>query len=294
MSTLLERKGFDMKHHLWSARLLLDAANDAAIIAAHSDFLRAGADIVTTLSYQACAANLGADAPRVLRHSVALAREARVLCDRLDAQVAASCGCYGAHLNNGAEFKDASAYGDVDAAGLQAFHAAQLDVFGESDADLIAFETLPNGPELQALLALLEARAFAKPVWFSFCCRDAAHLSDGTPVRSAAAWIAAAAPRLKCAVFAVGVNCTAPQHVAALLREIAAEWSGGLIAYANSGETWSEGEWSGAAEDAYADAMLAVWREHRAQLRAVGGCCRVQPETIRALRDKIAKERGEV
>ena len=47
----LERKGHDINDSLWSARLLIE--NPDAIIELHRDYLEAGADCVTTVSYQA-------------------------------------------------------------------------------------------------------------------------------------------------------------------------------------------------------------------------------------------------
>src|ERR1700759_4834509 len=51
LATELEARGHDLSDALWSARLLLDAPQE--IVAAHLSFLRAGAKIVTTASYQA-------------------------------------------------------------------------------------------------------------------------------------------------------------------------------------------------------------------------------------------------
>ena len=51
LSTELERRGHDISGRLWSARLLKDAPD--AVVEVHSAFLRAGAQVITTASYQA-------------------------------------------------------------------------------------------------------------------------------------------------------------------------------------------------------------------------------------------------
>ncbi len=51
LSTELERRGHDLSGQLWSARLLSDAPQ--AVVEVHSAFLRAGAEVLTTASYQA-------------------------------------------------------------------------------------------------------------------------------------------------------------------------------------------------------------------------------------------------
>ena len=81
MATELERRGCDISGPLWSAHVL-DAA-PGIVKAVHLDYLRAGADCISTVSYQV--SNLGyaelgrgpADAIRALQQSVTIAVEAR-------------------------------------------------------------------------------------------------------------------------------------------------------------------------------------------------------------------------
>ena len=51
LATELERRGADLKDPLWSAKCLLERPD--IIREVHLDYLRAGADIVTTATYQA-------------------------------------------------------------------------------------------------------------------------------------------------------------------------------------------------------------------------------------------------
>ena len=51
LSNVLEDLGCDLNQALWSAGMLL--SDPESIVQAHLQYLRAGADIVTTASYQA-------------------------------------------------------------------------------------------------------------------------------------------------------------------------------------------------------------------------------------------------
>src|SRR5690348_9666215 len=81
LSTELERRGHDISGRLWSARLLKDAPE--AVVEVHAAFLRAGAQVITTASYQATPegfARAGFDpatGEALLKRSVELAQQAR-------------------------------------------------------------------------------------------------------------------------------------------------------------------------------------------------------------------------
>lgn len=64
--------------------------------------------------------------------------------------VAASLGCYGASLANGAEYS--GDYGDASIEDLMEFHRHRLRVMSRSGADVLAFETVPSLLEAQVRL----------------------------------------------------------------------------------------------------------------------------------------------
>jgi homocysteine S-methyltransferase len=84
-------------------------------------------------------------------------------------------------------------------------------------------------------------------------------------------------------VGAVGVNCTAPEHVAGLLERMRAVTALPLVAYPNSGRTWDAAErrWSEPAAPELPQAEVRAWIDAGARL--VGGCCGLGPDAIRAL-----------
>lgn len=283
-ATALEARGHVLDSRLWSAGLLRDDPD--AVVEVHRDYLEAGADCITSVSYQASFPGLAeagvgdADAEALLVKSSALALEAR---DAVapDSLVAASVGPYGAYLADGSEYDGRYA---VDDDGLGDFHRRRLHLLAGTGVDVLACETIPSGREARVLLSLLAERPRDVPAWLSFSCRDEAHLHDGTPVDEVAR-ACRGAPR----VAAVGINCTAPEHVPALVRRICSVWDGLVVVYPNSGERYDagSGSWSGrgaATDDAWLQGVLAA---RGAGAEMVGGCCRVGPADIAELRRRL-------
>jgi homocysteine S-methyltransferase len=262
LATELERRGHDLSSRLWSARLLRD--DPGAIVAVHRAFVDAGAEVVTSASYQASFEAFGAGTETLLRRSVELARDAGAR------WVAASVGPYGAMLADGSEYR--GDYG-LSVAQLREWHRRRLAVLAETGADVLAVETIPCLAEVEALC--LELDGVGVPAWLSVTCAGAATRA-GEPVADAFAMAGACA-----SVLAVGVNCTAPHEIADLVR-LAADVSGKPIAaYPNSGESWDAEARDWVGERGFEPGAVAAWVDRGARL--VGGCCRVRPEDVAAV-----------
>jgi homocysteine S-methyltransferase len=287
MATELERRGCDLRDPLWSARVLIEAPE--LIKGVHASYFAAGADCAITASYQAtfqgfARRGLGeAEAAELMRLSVHLAVEARDEfwanpANRLGRPrplVAASVGPYGAYLADGSEYRGDYGLSEEE---LRAFHRPRLAVLAASEADLLACETISCLVEARALAGLLAEEYPERRAWVSFSARDAEHTCHGEMLSDCARLLD------RCEqVAAIGVNCTAPRHVAGLVRAIRAATSRPIIVYPNSGETYraEDSRWEGASEaGAFAD-WAPIWYEHGA--RIIGGCCRTTPEDIRAI-----------
>lgn len=290
LATALEARGHDLRDELWSARLLIDAPEEIQQV--HEDYLRAGAQIITTASYQASFegfARLGIDAAgteQLMRESVALASSARdnVLQSTASGtiQVAASVGPYGAVLADGSEYR-----GDYQAhpQALKAFHQRRFAVLAESDADLLAIETIPAAVEAEVLLSLLSAYP-DRTAWLSFTCRDESHISDGTPI-DAAAQMAADHPQ----VVALGVNCVDPLWVDSLIGQLCEVTDKPIIAYPNRGGRYDSEKktWDEPPESPNWSDTVALWIAKGA--RWVGGCCGLGPDVIAQMRTGISQLR---
>ena len=287
LATQLEAQGADLSDALWSARLLVE--DPAAIVDAHLAYYRAGARVATTASYQAtfegfARRGIGRDeAARLLRRSVELAAEAR---DRLAGEapggparfVAASIGPYGAMLADGSEYR--GRYGRS-VAELRDFHRDRLRVLASTDADVLAVETIPEVEEAAAVAELLTETPGAA-AWVSFSCADGQRIRSGAAIEEAVA-VVATTP----AVVAVGVNCTAPEHVPELVARIAAVTGLPVVVYPNSGEAWDARgrRWTGDPGAGVDGDAARAWLAGGAQL--VGGCCRVTPDQIASIADAV-------
>lgn len=286
LATELERQGHDLSSDLWSARLLAD--DPAAIVAAHREFLEAGAQVLTTASYQAsfdgfAAAGVdGAGTRLLLRRSVGLAR---TVADSAGGGVwvAASVGPYGAALADGAEYTgDYGQMRSVDA--LRRFHHDRLQVLASAGPDVLALETIPCLAEAEALVE--ELAAVGLPAWLSL---TTVTDTEGHVLtrRGEAAEQAFALARDCDAIIAVGVNCTDPSGVPAAVAVAAIASGKPVVVYPNSGESW-DGQarsWIGSAHFHPDD--VVGWVEAGARL--VGGCCRVSPVAIGRVADVLGR-----
>jgi homocysteine S-methyltransferase len=286
LATELEERGADLLDPLWSAKALIERPE--MIQAVHLDYFLAGADVATTATYQASFEGFGrrgispARAEELMCGAIGLAAAAREAfwsqpsnrTDRLEPLIAASVGPYGAMLADGSEYRGRYAIGDAE---LADFHYRRLAVLTRSGADVIACETLPCLREALVLARLL-AEFPPLTAWISFSCQDGTHNSQGEDMAQCAAALDEF-PHIT----ALGVNCTAPQHLEQLLRRLRQGTSKPLIAYPNSGQAYDAlaKRWSGAASDVSLADGAPAW--YHAGARIIGGCCRTRPADIRAL-----------
>jgi S-methylmethionine-dependent homocysteine/selenocysteine methylase len=275
LATQLEAQGHDLHNSLWSARLLDD--HPEAIVAAHRAFFDAGADVAITASYHGSYTGFeqagfeDGEATRLLALSVELARLAQPA-DRTTF-VAGSVGPYGVVWADDTEYTgDYSRATDEDVAQEQ---RRRIRAIADAGADLVAIETIPNGREANILGELLTEVPEIE-VWATFCCRDAHHLSDRTPIGDA---IRAVARTDR--VSAVGLNCTPPEHVESLLADARAATELPLVAYPNWGRVWNAARYAwvgGPGVVEFPPALLDSW--YGAGARAIGGCCGIGPSGI--------------
>jgi len=266
LATALEDLGNSFTSELWTGELLKSAPDQ--IREAHAAFVRSGAEIIITSTYQVsfpgCIAKgwTHEEVVDALKNSIQLARDAKA------PKVAASIGPYGAYLADGSEYR-----GNYDAteAQLREFHKERLELLIACKPDFLAIETIPEIREARVLLELLKDLNNTIPVWIAFSCRDDLRLSSGEYFKDAA--------RVSKELGAeyIGINCTSPELVTSLL-ESAKEY-GPFVVYPNAGRTWNEKlkRLEGATVK-LSDKHIQEWAECGATI--IGGCCGIGPKEI--------------
>jgi len=277
MGQELINRGVSGQGILWSAKALFD--NPAAVQAVHEDYIRAGADVITTNSYACIRNNFGPlglldRLGEMNRLAAMLARQAR---DKVGKNVliAGSMG-----PQNGSYRPDlVGSYDETEA--LYREQAGFLAPF----VDLFICETMSCIREARA--AATAALATGKPVWLSWSIEDTggARLRSGESIR--AAWDDIDGM----GVGAVLLNCSPPEAIGKVLPELVALSDAPVGAYANAftpiPEKWDfHGETSipPSRTDVTPEAYLvhaANWLESGA--RIIGGCCEVGPAHIACL-----------
>jgi len=286
LATELERRGWNLKDELWSARLLLEQPE--AIQQVHLDYFKAGADCAITASYQATMEGFEKrgltkeEAIDLIQKSVRLALEARDefwakpanRAGRSKPFVAASVGPYGAFLADGSEYRGNYGLRETE---LLDFHRPRMRALIEAGAEMLACETIPCLIEAQAIAKLLEEFP-GITAWISFSGRDEKHISEGQVFADCIQQLENY-PQIT----AMGVNCTSPKYISSLIREAEKVTEKPILVYPNSGETYNaeKSVWNG---DPVVDSFGEQAREwYKAGARLIGGCCRTTPAEIQAI-----------
>jgi S-methylmethionine-dependent homocysteine/selenocysteine methylase len=288
LATELEARGYDLTGTLWSARVLQE--DPGAVRDVHAAYFRAGAVVGISASYQASRSGFerngltAGQADAALARSVALVREARevVRAEGVTTPllVAASVGPYGATLHDGSEYRGRYRLTHRQ---LVDFHRERLEVLAAAGPDLLAVETIPDVAEAEALVEVLADHPDL-PAWLSYSCADGATTCAGQPYAEAVA-VAVSAPTVR----AVGVNCTAPEHVATLLAAGTGARAGRpYVVYPNAGRIWdgAASEWNGDGTDRLPATAVRDWVGLGAAL--VGGCCGLGPAAVRDIAAALA------
>ncbi|XP_014470951.1 PREDICTED: homocysteine S-methyltransferase YbgG-like [Dinoponera quadriceps] len=290
---------------LWTARFL--QTNPSAVYSTHLDYLRAGAEVIETNTYQASVPglmkylNISMDESlALLAKAVELAKQAvdvymkertnqgELVIGRKPL-VAGSCGPYGACLHDKSEYT--GAYGkSVSRQELMDWHRPRVRALLDAGVDLLALETVPCVEEADALVELLREFPRAR-AWLSFSCRDERRIADGSDFQEVAVRCYRALPEQ---IVAVGVNCVPPGYVKSLLEGVNTGGSRGgfvpLVVYPNRGGSYSETDgWIPVPDDQRINLPALEWLD--LGVRFIGGCCKVFAEDIAAIRSLVDRRR---
>jgi homocysteine S-methyltransferase len=270
--TELNRRGVDTGLPLWSANALLTDRDSKILQQIHEDYLRAGADIITTNTFRT---HLRALAPSGNAHrafeltsrAVTIARGAIInsqlgLPKFIAGSISTLEDCYRPDLIPSDEE-------------LRAEHAERIDHLAQCGVDLILIETINTIRE--ALVMAKLAVVTGLPVVVSFVCNREGKILSGETLTEAANKL------LSLGISAVGVNCGPTADLVKPLAELkqvcGADFP--LIAYGNIGYADDKVGWVNTdAENPNAYCEHAMhWH-----VKIVGGCCGTTPEHIRQLK----------
>lgn len=291
MSTALEHLGADLTSDLWTAMTL--ARQPELVRQVHMDYFRAGADCGITCSYQATIPGLmkhgfsQEEAEKIITSSVSVFLEAREEWWRTEGEPAgrayplclAGVGPYGAYLADGSEYT--GRYGVSDQT-LYDFHRRRMELLWNAGADLLLIETQPSLRE--ALIEAQIAEELGADYWISFSCRDGERTCEGNLVRECAKELSHGHPHLKM----IGVNCTKPEYIQGLIKEMREATDLPIGVYPNSGETYDPVTKTWTHDACCMDFGAWALEYMRAGAVAVGGCCTTAGQHIRQVAEARA------
>jgi S-methylmethionine-dependent homocysteine/selenocysteine methylase len=250
----------------------------------HADYISAGAEIISTNSFQLCkralfnhfrdeahrkhigASDLDTRANTLLAQSVKLAIEARQQ-TKANQPVAVAAAVTTLEWC----FRPDLAPSDAQA---KTEYREIFQVVKDAGADLVLLETV-NGIH-EAVTALNVAKEIGLPLWVSFVPTERGKLFTGETLKKAAAAME------KGGADAVLLNCAPPEDISEGLRQLAPATKLPIGTYAHIGR-FDPPEWLFTEEyppSKYA-AESARWKKMGATI--LGGCCGTTPEHIRQL-----------
>lgn len=286
LSTALEKKGMDLNHKLWTAKVLVE--NPEKIKEVHREYFEAGANIAITSTYQASILgfkDLGyseQEAEGFIKQSVELAKQARLeACSNRDMWIAGSVGPYGAYLADGSEYR-----GDykVDSKFLEGFHKGRIELLVKEGVDLLAIETIPNFEEIKVLLNILSE--YPETVaWVTCTLKDSEHISDGSKLRDVQVMLEGNKQ-----IMGYGINCVKPEYVEKTMEILSLNKSKKLIAYPNGGAIYNPTtkEWGNNVDSKHIFSKDCLdWYEKGCSM--IGGCCCTTKEDIKTLSEILSE-----
>lgn len=265
-----------------------------AILTLHKNFLKAGAEIILTVTYQAWVSGFmqhlnisDEEAFELIKKGVSIARQAckevAQETGRPEGKVAGSVGPYGTCLHDGSEYT--GKYMDtVSTQELQSWHKPRLQALQEAGADMVAIETIPAQQEAEAIVSLIEKEFPDLKAYVTFSCQNGEETCHGEKFCDAIKSVCSSKN-----VVAVGVNCTGPQYITSLLKSIQKlNLQKPVIVKPNSGELWDSGTgWYGRETCPELSDKVEEWMKHGASW--LGGCCRVSPSDLEKMVNKISE-----
>jgi homocysteine S-methyltransferase len=280
MSFPLEQLGYNLKNKLWTGMALI---SDPDIIKnIHKDYINAGADYISTSTYQVSydrLQNMGyqsSEIKKVFQKSVDLVKEAiKESRSKKEIKIVGSFGPFASYDPNASEY--VGKYNSTDDE-IKNFHLNNINIIEETDLDIILYETIPCLREIKILSKILSQTN--KEIWISITCNENIEFRDGSSFKEACKIISQIEQ-----ITTLGINCFSPLLVEKALKKLKKYSNKKTLVYPNSGEKYNPKDkyWSGKNE--FNNLMIKNWLSLSPDI--IGGCCRVGYNNIKKMREEI-------
>ena len=280
MSFPLEQLGYNLKNKLWTGMALI---SDPDIIKnIHKDYINAGADYISTSTYQVSydrLQNMGyqsSEIKKVFQKSVDLVKEAiKESRSKKEIKIVGSFGPFASYDPNASEYVGKYNSSDDE---IKNFHLNNINIIEETDLDIILYETIPCLREIKVLSKVLSQTN--KEIWISITCNENIEFRDGSSFKEACKIISQIEQ-----ITTMGINCFSPLLVEKALKELKKYSNKKTLVYPNSGEKYNPKDkyWSGKNE--FNNLMIKNWLSLSPDI--IGGCCRVGYNNIKKMREEI-------
>ena len=280
MSFPMEQLGYNLKNKLWTGMALI---SDPDIIKnIHKDYINAGADYISTSTYQVSydrLQNMGyqsSEIKKVFQKSVDLVKEAiKESRSKKEIKIVGSFGPFASYDPNASEYVGKYNSSDDE---IKNFHLNNINIIEETDLDIILYETIPCLREIKILSKILSQTN--KEIWISITCNENIEFRDGSSFKEACKIISQIEQ-----ITTMGINCFSPLLVEKALKELKKYSNKKTLVYPNSGEKYNPKDkyWSGKNE--FNNLMIKNWLSLSPDI--IGGCCRVGYNNIKKMREEI-------
>lgn len=307
MGTMIQRLGLKEDHYrgeelsghpvrLTGCNDVLSVTHPEAIKGIHRAYLEAGADIISTNTFNSNAISLEDyrlnEIPGFIKRlNVASARLARAAAEEAPARrwggkalVAGSVGPTGKTASMSPEVSDPS-YRDITYGQLYEAYREQVEGLIEGGVDVLLFETVFDTLNLKA--GLDAANRVMKDMGIEMPIMVSATISDKAGRTLSGQTLAAFATTIEDYdnILSIGLNCGfGPADMMGYIRELGGQTGHYVSAHPNAGLPNALGEYDESPE-MFARHLGAILRE--GCLNIVGGCCGTTPAHIAALRGEI-------
>ena len=285
----LQQRGIELDKIAWSSTA--NISDSSAVREIHQDYIRAGAQVITTNTYSAAkhvleAAELEARFEDINAGAVRLAREARDEMARDDVWIAGSISTI-PPLNKNENIRVGPE--------MENDYRQQAEILAEAGVDLLLVEMMLDSSE--ALTVVDACTGIGLPIWVGLSADLSAEDSTVNALRPSCKYSELGdelfehlVKNLATADIGVlGVMHTKLEVMAPALQLLSKYWSGPRSAYAEIRKTESS-SWefeTDVTPDAYADVAIGWITDYGVQI--IGGCCGTRPDHIKALKNRVAE-----